>query len=84
MDRIQLSSFKNNGDLFAERMSRINFREYSDNTRLNINNVNYAGQKEKRDRALKYWKNRVISNFLPPIDARKREELNMRVLKLKH
>ena len=52
--------------------------------RLNINNVNYASLKVKRDRAIKYWKQRVIQNFLPPIDFRKREELNERVLKLKH
>eukprot|EP00347_Sterkiella_histriomuscorum_P015643 403356248 len=71
-------------DLFAEKMSKINFREYSNNTRLNINNIDYANQKVKRDRALKYWKSRVISNFLPPIDFRKREELNERILKLKH
>ncbi|CDW76409.1 UNKNOWN [Stylonychia lemnae] len=72
------------GDLFAERMSKINFREYANNTRLNINNISYANQKDKRDRAMKYWKSRVISNFLPPIDFKKREEINERVLKLKN
>lgn len=51
--------------------------------RLNINNNMYASQKEKRDRAIDYWKHRVINNFLPPIDYRKRSELNERVLKLK-
>jgi hypothetical protein len=51
---------------------------------LNINNVDYTGKKEKRDRALNYWQSRVISNFLPPIDQRKRAEINMRILKIKN
>lgn len=37
--------------------------------RLNVNNADYAQHKEKRDRALNYWKNRVVQDFLPPIDA---------------
>jgi hypothetical protein len=57
----------------------INYR-----SRLNINNVDYTGKKEKRDRALNYWQSRVISNFLPPIDQRKRAEINMRILKIKN
>lgn len=71
-------------ELFAEQFSRINFRDFSENTRLNINNSEYGSQKEKRDRANNYWQSRVISNFLPPIDQRKRAELNERILKMKH
>jgi trimethylamine:corrinoid methyltransferase-like protein len=39
--------------------------------------------KEKRDRAVRYWKDRVIQEFLPPIDTKKRTELNERVTKMK-
>jgi len=51
--------------------------------RLNINNGDYKLFKEKRDRAVKYWKDRVIQDFLPPIDSRKRNEINERVKVLK-
>ena len=51
--------------------------------RLNINNFNYIKLKVKRDRALNYWKSRVIQNFLPPIDPIKKQEINERILKLK-
>ena len=67
-----------------EKFQKVRFRDYKDNTRLNINNVNYASMKEKRDRANNYWKDRVINNFLPPIDYRKRHEINERILKLKN
>jgi hypothetical protein len=30
--------------------------------------------KEKRERAVNYWKDRVAPDFLPPIDSKKREE----------
>jgi len=30
-------------------------------------------EKEKRERALNYWKERVITDFLPAIDLNKRE-----------
>jgi len=39
--------------------------------------------KEKRDRAVKYWKDRVIQEFLPPIDSKKRTEINERITKLR-
>jgi hypothetical protein len=39
--------------------------------RLNINNVDMKANKEKRNRAINYWKERVIQDFLPPIDQRK-------------
>jgi hypothetical protein len=39
--------------------------------------------KEKRDRAVRYWKDRVIQEFLPPIDSKKRNEINERVSKMK-
>ncbi len=42
------------------------------NSRLNVNNAEYVQHREKRDRALNYWKNRVAQEFLPPIDGVKR------------
>ncbi len=50
---------------------------------MDVNNKDYQAQKEKRDRAVNYWKERVISDFLPPIDTKKRDELNYRVSKMK-
>ena len=42
-------------ELFAEKFNKFTVRDYSNNTRMNINNHEYAAQKEKRDRALNYW-----------------------------
>ena len=50
---------------------------------MNINNKDYQQMKEKRDRAVRYWKDRVIQEFLPPIDSKKRNEINERVSKMK-
>ena len=50
---------------------------------MDINNKEYQALKEKRDRAVNYWKDRVISDFLPPIDNKKREEINGRVSKMR-
>ena len=51
-------------------------------TRLNINNVDLAMQKIKRDRAINYWKERVINDFLPPIDVNKQIEIGERKMML--
>ena len=50
---------------------------------MNINNKDYQQMKEKRERAVRYWKDRVIQEFLPPIDSKKRNEINERVSKMK-
>mmetsp|Transcript_41968 Transcript_41968/g.64259 ORF Transcript_41968/g.64259 Transcript_41968/m.64259 type:complete len:83 (-) Transcript_41968:263-511(-) len=42
---------------------------------MNIKNQDYAQQKLKRDRALNYWQNHVIQNYLPPIDTKKKQEM---------
>ena len=54
--------------LFAEKFNKVTFRDFTNNTRLNINNIEYAEAKVKRDRQINYWKNNVIQNFLPPIN----------------
>ena len=46
--------------MLMERFNKVTFRDFQDNTRLNINNSNYAEQKVKRDRQISYWKNNVI------------------------
>jgi hypothetical protein len=44
-----------------EMQYKMNFRELDpSNTRLNVSIIDYAGNKAKRDRAILYWKNRVI------------------------
>ncbi len=50
---------------------------------MNINNKDYQQMKDKRDRAVRYWKDRVIQEFLPPIDTKKRNEINERVTRMK-
>ena len=42
---------------------------------MNIKNQDYAAQKEKRYRAMNYWQNEVIQNHLPPIDIKKKQEM---------
>lgn len=64
-------------DTLGERMHKVEFRSLDrSNTRLNINNVNLAQQKEKRERALNYWKDRVIQDFLPPINETRKRNAN--------
>ena len=50
---------------------------------MNINNKDYQQMKDKRDRAVRYWKDRVVQEFLPPIDTKKRNEINERVTRMK-
>jgi hypothetical protein len=50
---------------------------------MDINNKDYLAQKDKRDRAVNYWKDRIISDFLPPIDLKKRDEINGRISKMR-
>ena len=40
--------------------------------RLNVKNADYVRNKEKKERALNYWKERVSQDFLPPIDPLKK------------
>jgi hypothetical protein len=56
-------------DTLGERMQKIEFRSFDrSNTRLNINNVDLAQKKLNRERALNYWKDKVMQDFLPPIN----------------
>lgn len=43
---------------------------------MNIKNQDYANMRQKRDRAINYWQNQVIQNYLPPIDQRKKQEMH--------
>ena len=65
-------------DTVGEKMQKVEFRSLDrSNTRLNINNVNHGAMKEKRERAINYWKDRVIQDFLPSInETRKRNNPN--------
>ena len=65
-------------DLFAEKFNKITFRDFSNNTRMDIKNVEMRAKKIKRDRAINYWQKNVVKNFLPLIDVRKRNEILIR------
>jgi hypothetical protein len=67
-----------NDELFAEKFVKVTFRDFSNNTRLDIKNVELKANKIKRDRAINYWQNNVIQNFLPQIDSHKRNEIELR------
>lgn len=60
---------------FAQRFQNFTVRDFRNNTRMNIKNVDYSQAQEKRDRAINYWQNQVIQNHLPPISKQKQEEL---------
>lgn len=64
-----------NDKLFAEEFSKFQVRDYQHNTRMNVKNHEYAAQREKRDRAINYWQQNVIPNHLPPIDIKKKLEM---------
>lgn len=62
--------------MFLEHFNQVKFRDFTHNTRLNINSHDYLAQKIKRDRQISYWKNNVIQNFLPPISNKKKVNSN--------
>jgi hypothetical protein len=66
-------------DLFAEKFLKVTFRDYSNNTRMDIKNVDLKNQQIKRDRMLAYWQNNVAENFLPPISDKKKLEIETRM-----
>ena len=64
-----------NDQPFIEKFLNFQFRQIdTSNTRLNVNNGDYMQFREKRDRAMNYWKDRVVQDFLPPIDLRRARE----------
>jgi len=71
MDNSNLS----NQELFAEKFQKFTVRDFNNNTRMNIKNAEFAQRKIIRDRAIDYWQNNVIQNHLPPIDYKKRAEM---------
>ncbi len=79
-NKINHSSDNGQGeDLFAEKFLKVTFRDYSNNTRMDIKNVDLKNQQIKRDRMLAYWQNNVAENFLPPISDKKKLEIETRV-----
>ena len=62
---------------FALKFKKFTVRDFQNNTRLNIKNVDHASQWVKRDRMIGYWQDQVIQNHLPPIDTKKQQEMNM-------
>jgi len=42
---------------------------------MNVRNQSYAENRQVRDRAINYWQNQVIQNYLPPIDQKKKNEM---------
>lgn len=68
----------NSYEIFAERLNKVTFRDFSNNTRMDIKNVDLKAQQIKRDRAINYWQNNVIQNYLPHIDSRKKSEVDNR------
>ena len=65
-----LRTLQNDTMPFLEKFNKVKFRELDggSNTRMNVNNTEYIKHKEKKERALNYWKDRVSQDFLPPID----------------
>lgn len=61
---------------FARSFAKFTLRDFQHNTRLNIKNVDHSQQVEKRRRMIEYWQDNVVACHLPPIDSRKRSEMN--------
>lgn len=74
-DPRSIDKIQNRADLFAERFSKMSFRNYSNNTRLDIKGIELKQNKIKRDRAQAYWYNTVLPNHLPSINLRKQDEI---------
>jgi hypothetical protein len=45
----------NSYEIFAERLHKVNFRDFTNNTRMDIKNVDLKAKQIKRDRAINYW-----------------------------
>jgi hypothetical protein len=70
---------------FLEKFQKVKFRDLEGgrNTRMNVNNADYIKHKEKKERALNYWKDRVSQDFLPPIDPTRGGESLDQLIKLR-
>ena len=42
-------------DLFAEKFNKVTFRDFSNNTRMDIKNAELKEKQVRRDRAINYW-----------------------------
>lgn len=75
-----LEAFTGNSteELFAEKFVKVTFRDFSNNTRMDIKGVDLKAHKIKRDRAIQYWQNNVITNYLPLINTKKKLEVEAR------
>lgn len=56
---------------------KVSFRDYHNNTRMDIKNVDLKAQQNKRDRMMNYWNQNVAENHFPTIqiDTKKRAEM---------
>ena len=54
-ESVILSLHENDQKPFAERFAKFTVREFKNNTRMNIKNIDYANQRKKRERAISYW-----------------------------
>jgi hypothetical protein len=75
----QVDKIQNRADLFAERFSKMSFRNYQNNTRLDIKGSELKANKIKRDRAQAYWYNNVLPNHMPSTNAKKSMEVQSRL-----
>ena len=56
MSTSQISTTSGTGeDLFAEKFNKVTFRDFQNNTRLNIKNVDLQEKQVKRERMIDYW-----------------------------
>ena len=46
---------------------------------MDIKNADFKAAGNSRQRAMNYWQNNVIQNFLPPIDHKKKYEVEARI-----
>lgn len=67
-------------EIFAERFNKIHFRDFTNNTRMDIKNTMLKQQQVKRNRAINYWQNNVINHFQPHVDKQKQQQVQGRIL----
>lgn len=66
-------------EIFAERLSKVQHRQFTNNTRMDIKNTDLNQQQIKRNRAINYWQNRVQVHHQPRVDSSKVEEVMSRI-----
>ncbi|CDW80947.1 UNKNOWN [Stylonychia lemnae] len=82
LNRIKENNQSQNGNLFNKLTQKMSQGIRTEKCVKGLNDQHYLKIKELREKQNKYAR-RVTTNYLPPIDLKKRDEINRRILMMK-